>query len=171
MDFDESLNLALEAIPKWRQMRLQRKRREADTALAQPVQQPARTSDVVRLPEQYSSVFQKYKSELMRSLGVIAHLIPELKPDVQTAMDMLFRNVTTNFHFAEAAGESWEVLQQEWLNVLRQIENINRLIPKDKQYAPMRVDLRKIRDFLRGTIGKELVRKPVGALPQQFSTS
>lgn len=158
-----------------------RRRRESNK-LTQPVlttKKPAATDPLglrdpqaVRLPRESVQAFHTHKQQIENSLGVIIQFIPELKQDVHDAMDVLFRGVTP--FFAETAvGEPWEILQREWLNVLRNIDAIMALLPASASYGPLRKNLRVFRDHLRATVGRAIVHKPSGTRKDQapgFST-
>lgn len=167
MDFDQRLEVALEALPKWRRMRVARKRRNQ---LADPVSKVAvePQPDPIKLPAGSFKQYQEHKQAIMDSLGTIASINPSLKPAIENALDMLFRDVTV--HIVEGmAGESWEVLQREWLRVQKNINNIRALIPPGPQFRVLRNNLRKFRDTLSREVGSKIFHNPMGPRPKSFS--
>ena len=173
--FEKYLSVVIEGLPDWHwsgRRRAFKDKQSGRTQQEQPQpQQPQPqtqtqtktvTKTEVRLPAESAKMYQQYKQNIVKSLGIIARLIPDLKDDIQNALDFLFRNVTTNIQF-EAVGEGWDVLQQEWLNVLNNIDAIRDIIPATSEYAGLRNNVRSFRNHLKMTVGKFIFNKPAGA--------
>jgi hypothetical protein len=167
-DFDLILDSVLNVtLPKWRQMRLDRKRREAQQTQIQ--ERPRDLASMLRevdplLPSELRSKYHQYKEELIKNLGIIAHLLPSLTKDIKQITDSLFRGISSQFSsgFMESAGEPYQHLQNAFSGALTQLRNIYNLIPKDSKYHPARQNVRMIINYLKSTVGKQVFKTPTG---------
>ena len=168
IDFDLILDDVLnETLPKWRQMRLDRKRREVQQTQIQ--ERPRDLASMLQevdplLPSELRSKYHQYKEELLENLGIIKRFLPSLGKDIERIADSLFRGVGSQISsgYMESAGESYQHLQRAYLGALKQLENIYNLIPKDSRYNSARQNVRVIENYIRGTIGKNLLKTPTG---------
>lgn len=185
MAFSDNLTTVLEALPTWRRMRAARKRanRLASQQVGAPVAEPPAKPESSRVaptderglrktkPWQVSDEvrlqIQSIKQNIENSLAVIAKIIPDVRPDVEYALDhLLFPGLTANLASVSEsmAGDTTEILQREWLRVLENIEALEKVIPGGSALAAIRQNLRTFRDYLRRTVGRAIFRNPAGSL-------
>jgi hypothetical protein len=167
-NFDTILDSVLnETLPRWRQMRLNRKRREAQQAQVQ--ERPKDLTDMLQevdslLPSAIRGEYHQYKEELMKNLGIIKRYLPSLSKDIEQVADSLFRGVGSQISsgYMESIGEPYQHLQQAYLGVIKQLENIYNIIPRDMKHNPVRQNIKTIVNYVRSTIGKSLLKRPTG---------
>ena len=97
-------------------------------------------------------IYRKLQRNIDSSLGNIARMIPDMKPQSREAAHLLFRGVSSQIDEAKQPKLSRThraLLQQEVLKIYAYIKSINELLPQ----GPVRKNLRIFRDYVLRTFG------------------
>jgi DNA-directed RNA polymerase subunit F len=109
------------------------------------------------IPEELMDKFLENKADIQHNLSIIATFYPSLKDDTNEILSAL----TSVASLSESmAGESYENIQRARAGVLRGLQNIFDLIPRDNE--ALRVNVRRIRDHFNRVISKTIFKHPGG---------
>jgi len=97
-------------------------------------------------------------SSIERSLSILTRLVPDASDEVDQALALLNVAVSREAGVLESVGEPHEIIQNEWVNVMRKLSKLLEMtVDKDAVRQ-----IRAARDLLKRSLGRTIARHPSG---------